>query len=74
MSPEDEFEMATHIAAAFSHVREARTWGGEGDAMTLCRLADAEQSLRRLWKDISADNRRLVDLHAYSRAAELLHP
>lgn len=72
MDADQEYEMAVHVAAAFSHVKEALAWGN--DHVTSLRLRDAEYALRRSWGDISAENRRLVDLSSYSRAGELLHP
>jgi hypothetical protein len=69
MKTEDEYEMAVHVAAAFSHVREAIAWGGNTR-----ELKDAELALRATWGRISANNRHLVNLHAYSRAAEILRP
>lgn len=72
MNAPDEYEMAVHIANAFSSVREAIAWGP--DAATALRLRDAEYALRKVWDAISADNRRLVDLSSFSRAGELLHP
>lgn len=65
-----EYEMAIHVATAFSHVKEARKWSG-GDPSTDGRLNDAEHALKRVWQDISEDNRELVELSALYCAKEL---
>jgi hypothetical protein len=67
---EAEYEMAIHIATAFSHVKEARKWSG-GDPSTDGRLNDAEHALKRVWQDISDVNRELVDMSALYYAKEL---
>ena len=72
MSPDQEYEMAIHIATAFSHVKEARKWGA-GDPSTDGRLNDAEQALKRVWQDISEENRELVDMSALYYAGDLHH-
>lgn len=67
-----EYEMALHVATAFSHVKEARKWN-DGDPSTDARLNDAEHALKRVWLDISEKNRELVDLSALYYAGELRH-
>lgn len=67
-----EYEMALHVATAFSHVKEARKWSS-GDPSTDGRLNDAEHALRRVWQDISEENREMVDLSALYYAGELRH-
>ena len=68
--PDAEYEMAIHVATAFSHVKEARKWSA-GDPSTDGRLNDAEHALKRIWQDISEENRELVDLSALYYAEEL---
>lgn len=67
---DEEYEMAIHVATAFSHVKEARRWSG-GDPSTDGRLNDAEHALKRAWQDISEENRELVDFSALYYAEEL---
>lgn len=68
MNRESEYEMAVHIAAAFSHVKEALAFGGD-----YWILNEAEIALRKQWGLVSEENRRLVDLSAFSSASELRH-
>ena len=78
MTVEEEYEMAVHVAAAFSSVREAQAYSsGDQGLRALERAAslrDAERALRAVWDGVSADNRRFVDLSAYSRAGDLRLP
>lgn len=67
---EAEYEMAIHVATAFSHVKEARKWS-DGDPSTDGRLNEAEHALKRVWQDISEENRELVDLSALYYSGEL---
>lgn len=71
MNTEAEYEMAVHIAAAYSHVKEAKAFNS--DVINDGALNDAEHALRRLWESVSEENRRLVDLSAFSSASELRH-
>ena len=66
-----EYEMAIHVATAFSHLKEARKWGGPHDPTTAGRFDDAEHALRRIWADISPSNRDLVDMSALYYTEEL---
>lgn len=67
-----EYEMAVHIAAAFSHIKEAKAWAGR-EPYNAGLLNDAEHALRRAWEQVGEENRRLVDLSAYSHSGELRH-
>jgi hypothetical protein len=66
---EAEYEMALHIATAFSHVKEAKAWNT--DVINDGALNDAEHALRRLWESISEENRDAVDFSALYYAKEL---
>jgi hypothetical protein len=68
---EAEYEMAIHVATAFSHVKEARKWGGPHDPSTAGRFDDVEHALRRIWADIPSGTRNLVDFSALYYAGEL---
>jgi hypothetical protein len=68
---ESEYEMAIHVATAFSHVKEARKWGGPHDPSTAGRFDDVEHALRRIWADIPSGTRNLVDFSALYYAKEL---
>lgn len=69
MNNQAEFEMAVHVAAAFSHVKEAKAFNT--DAVNDGALNDAERALFRLWEGLDEDTRRHVDLSAFSSAREL---
>jgi hypothetical protein len=66
-----EYEMAIHVATAFSHVCEAQHCSAGDDPTTDGRLNDARLALWRIWADISEENRELVDLSALYYSKEL---
>lgn len=71
MDLDAEYEMAIHIATAYSHIREAMKWSGNGDPTHDARLNDAAHELKRAWQDISEENRQLVDMSALYYSEEL---
>lgn len=70
MDSDAEYETAIHIATAYSHIREAQKWSGYDPTLD-ARLRDAAHELKRVWQDISEENRELVDFSALYYAEEL---